>query len=214
VRKGAFIYDFYIWMEDAAYAEYLNNVPTLAVLGARSESDGLDQKSGERRGIASESESSTQPMDFTIDLLPGYVLANSESLGNGTKTYMYSRTQQDASAGDAMSIFMVNIFKTTLSSRDLEWKAKRLFQETMNGFGANIDTDSWRKEPLRTDSMPGVLQTAQGRRKNQDLSVFHATLVGDKATYMIFAFCDARDAAKSLVEFQKMASSFKQKISD
>ncbi len=37
VQRGRYVYDFYIWMEDAGLAAYYNHVPTLAVLGARQE---------------------------------------------------------------------------------------------------------------------------------------------------------------------------------
>jgi S1-C subfamily serine protease len=76
VQRGKYIYDFYIWMEDAGLADYMNHVPSLAVLGAQS-------------GDVAPSLTS---LPFKIDPVPSFTLLKSESLSDGTVTYLFSRS--------------------------------------------------------------------------------------------------------------------------
>lgn len=201
VQRGGYIYDFYIWMEDAGYASYFNHVPTLAVLGARD----VGPTNPVLRGLANESV--TAPTQFTIAVDPAYVLNTSEALTDGTVSYMYSRHKPVSAASPA--VFMVNVLKTTFPPRDLGLRSTQLFQGTLEGFGARVFESSLRTERARTDDMPVVIQTGFGKRKQKDFAVFHATILGEKSTYMIFGFCDPRESKHTFKEFERMTLSFK-----
>ncbi|MCM2282116.1 MAG: serine protease [Bdellovibrionaceae bacterium] len=203
VQRGGYIYDFYIWMEDAGYASFFTHVPTLAVLGARD----LGAAPARPLGRSVASETFAEPVAFSLNVHPSFELSNSETLSDGTRSYMYARRTPSTAASPA--IFMVNILKATFPSRDLNARSSQLFQGTLEGFGAELNEGSIRTEKIRIDEMPVVIQTGYGRRKEKDLAVFHATILGEKSTYMVFGFCDPRESRQTLKEFEKMTHSFR-----
>ncbi len=206
VQKGGHIYDFYIWMEDAGYASFFTHVPTLAVLGSRDEG----ANDSVLRSLATSDVAA--PTQFSLDVHPSFSLSNSEVLSDGTITYLYARHKAVTAASPA--IFMINILKTTFPPRDLGRRSSQLFQGTLEGFDTRLKEASLRTEKAHVDDMPVVIQTGYGRRKEKELAVFHATILGERSTYMVFAFCDPRESQRTLKEFEKMTLSFKRGLGD
>ncbi len=191
IQRGRYIYDFYVWMEDAGLADYMNNVPSLAVLGARS----------------GEELPSVADLPFKIDPLPAFNLLKAEELKDGTASFVFSRSRAPASG--ATPVFMVNVLKSSISKRDLTKKARALFEGTLDGFNTELEKRTLKLQQITADQMPGMVQTAFAQKKENKLAVFHATLIDDKSTFMIYAYGDSAESETLIDDFMKMTMSIR-----
>jgi len=202
IQRGGYVYDFYIWMEDSGYAGFFNHVPTLAALGAR------DEGATSPAPRAPDGEPTDVPMPFTMEIEPTFALSHSGALSDDTVSYMYARRKPITAAPTA--VFMVNVLKAAIPPRDLRPRSAQLFQGTLEGFSARVTEGSTRSKKARVDEMPALIQTGYGKRGDRDFAVFHATILGEKSTYMVFGFCDPRESKRTLKEFEKMTLSLRQ----
>lgn len=210
VQHGGYIYDFYVWMEDAGYANYFNHVPTIAVLGAHTDMPDENVIRAVASAPGDESTRDSVP-PFTVELAAPFALSNTEFLDDGTVSYLYSHSSAQTARNASSIVYMVNVLKQTIPNRDLSERARQLFQGTVEGFGARVDMSSVKTQSLSAAQMPGVIQTGFGKRKDRDLALFHALLLSGKGSFMVFGFCDAKDSAQALRDFQQMTKSLKRR---
>jgi hypothetical protein len=189
IQRGKYIYDFYVWMEDAGLADYMNNVPSLAVLGARN----------------AEQMPQLTDLPFKIEPLPQFTLLKAEELSDGTTSFLFSRSRAPASG--STPVYMVNVLKNTFTKRELTKRSRELFEGTLDGFDTQLEDRTLKLQPITADRMPGMVATALATKKDSKLAVFHATLLAEKSTFMIYAYGDSSDSVKLMDDFMKMTMS-------
>lgn len=190
-QRGKYIYDFYVWMEEAGAADYFNHLPSLAALDARS----ADPKP------------EMLALPFSIQTSPSYSLMSTDELNDGTQTFLFSRARGPAST--SAPLYMVNVMKSSFAKRDLVKRSRQLFEGTLDGFDTEMQKNSLKFQPITADQMPGFVQTALAQRKEKNVAVFHATLLDERSTYMIFAFGDSSESKQILEDFMNMTLSLK-----
>jgi len=200
IQKGSHIYDFYVWMEDAALAGFYSHLPTIAVLGARTD------KSESSRVTKDPLAAKPTPPPLEFQLPSEFSLTSSESLSDGTRSFVYSRSPSPM-AGQPNAVYMINVLKTTFPPRDLNLRSRQLLAGTLEGFDFSINNESLKSNRVEINEMPALLLEGVGVRKNRELAVFHATVLSERATYMIFAFCEPEDAQKVFDEFRQATKS-------
>ncbi len=235
VQRGRYVYDFYIWMEDAGLAEYYNHVPTLAVLGARQE--GRIEKSvpsttpGAHIGTAQQGLPGTRDVasqiemrktlenleltnvktPFLIDLPSSFALSTRQPAdGDGSLSFIYNRSPEPANTKSS-TFFMVHVLKKTVTARELPARARQLLHRAVQDLGAHVDMKQVKSEKVNVGGLSGLVQTSYGRRDSSNVAIFHAAVIAPSATYTILGFCDPNEADTTFKDFQKMTASLRVK---
>lgn len=204
VEKNGMLYSFNMWIRDPGYIHYFKNIPTIAVLSAKTNSPAGDSP----RSVASVAV--TRPgSNYEINLGPSMDFISGKKTDESV-TDRYALHDLYAKK-DAFRTFTVRFLRRAINVGHYVNVARELFDEQAASDGIKVKRDS--VDPGTMDYKGQSLQliTAFGTLNGREVMLLHAVIFGPGDTFVLSQVSDVSDPVQSFGDFKKVLGGFKRK---